>query len=332
MGNVRDGTRRVAGQPDSFETTYVLGRRRRSMAARKLWPVLVSVLVGVLLMPAIAYGLISDSAYRGYGQDLVLASRAQDLLTTLVIPVLVWASVRSQRGSPPAHLLWLGLMFYISYSYAIYLIGWPQNRAFLIYVLVVLLSAAALVDGVVRVDPSAVRPAVRIFRVTCLGWFLVVVGVAFTGLWLTDVGPSVWGGRAPVQLGPGGTAYAVYVLDLTVALPMVIATGVLLLRRHPMAVVLAGIVLVKITTLFTALWLGVLAQLAVGQHVPFTADMVPSAVLPVVTIVVLVRAARHLGRSDDGWIRDEIWPQRLRHELSLHAPHQPTYRTGLRPT
>jgi hypothetical protein len=265
--------------------------------------------LGVLLIPAIAYGLISESAYRGYGQNLILASRAQDLLTALVIPVLVWASVQSKRGSLPAHLLWLGLMFYLSYSYAIYLVGWQQNRVFLIYVLVVLLATAALVDGVVRVEPSAVRPAVRAFRTTGLGWFLVVVGVAFTGLWLTDIAPSTWGGRAPVNLGPGGTAYAVYVMDLTVALPAVIATGAMLLRRHPMAVVLAGVVLVKITTLFTALWLGVLTQVAVGQHVPVTADMLPSAVLPLVTIVVLVAAARHLRRPDDGWLRDQIWPE-----------------------
>ena len=179
----------------------------------------------------------------------------------------MWASVQSKRGSLPAHLLWLGLMFYLSYSYAIYLIGWQQNRAFLIYILVVLLATAALVDGVVRVEPSAVRPAVRAFRTAGLGWFLVVVGVAFTGLWLTDIAPSAWGGRAPVHLGPGGTAYAVYVLDLTVALPTIIATVVLL----PVATDggrVAGVVLVKITTLFTALWLGVLTQLAVGQHVP----------------------------------------------------------------
>ena len=265
-------------------------------------PVLVSVLLGVLLIPAIAYGLISDSAYRGYGQNLILASRAQDLLDGSGHPgsrvgecpeqTRLAASPRALAGTDVLHD-----------TYAIYLIGWQQNRVFLIYVLVVLLATAALVDGVVRVEPSAVRPAVRVFRTTGLGWFLVVVGVAFTGLWLTDIAPSAWGGRAPVHLGPGGTAYAVYVLDLTVALPTVIATGVMLLRRHPMAVVLAGVVLVKITTLFTALWLGVLTQLAVDQHVPFTADMVPSALLPVVTIVVLMSAARHLGRPDDGWIR-----------------------------
>jgi hypothetical protein len=274
---------------------------------RVSWPVLVSVLVSVTVLPAVLYGLLSDDAYRGYGEDLVLVSRAQDVFTALVVPVLVWAGVRSSRGSLAAHLLWLGLLFYLAYSYAIYLIGWPQNRAFLLYVVVVLISTAALVDGLVRVSPSHVRPAFAGLHTRGLGWFFVVVGVAFVGLWLSDVGPSALGSRPPVNVGPGGTPYAVYVLDLTIALPAVIATGVMLLRRHPIAEVVAGVVLVKITTLFTALWLGVAAKLVAGRDVTFTPDMVPSALLPMVTVAVLVHAARRLGRPDHGWLRERLW-------------------------
>jgi hypothetical protein len=273
---------------------------------RESWPVLVSLLVSVAVLPAVL-GLLSASAYRGYGDDLVLVSRAQDVLTALAVPVLLWTAVRSRRGSLTAHVVWLGLMFYLAYSYAIYLIGWPENRAFLLYVVVVLLSAASLVDGLVRVSPSRVRPVFAGLRGRGLGWFLVAVGVAFVGLWLSDVGPSMLGGDPPAQLGPGGTPYPVYVLDLTVALPAVVATGVMLVRRHPMAGVLGGVVLVKVTTLFTALWLGVAAKLLEGRDVPFTADMVPSAVLPVVTVAVLVHAARRLGRPDHGWLRERLW-------------------------
>ncbi len=279
----------------------------------------MSVLLAVILLPAVAYGLFSSTAYRGYGQDLVLVSRAQDALTVLVLPLLVWLSLRSRRGSLAAHILRLGLPFYLAYSYAIYLIGWQENRFFLVYVLVVLVSAAALLDGLIRVDSAAVQPAVEGFRTRGLGWFLVIIGVAFIGLWLSDVGPSALGGRPPSHVGPGGTPYSVYVLDLTVALPVVIVTGVMLIRRHPMAVVLGGVVLVKITTLFAALWLGVLAQVLAGVHVALTPDMVPSAVLPLVTVVVLARAARRLGRPASGWLHVQLWPSS---RMSLPpAPH-----------
>jgi hypothetical protein len=267
------------------------------------------VLVSALLLPAVLYGLLSSSAYRGYPHEVVVASRAQDVLTACVLPILVWTSVRARRGSLSAHVAWLGLLFYLSYSYALYLIGWQQNRAFLVYAAVVTLSVAALLDGVGRVDVRAVQPAVRDLRTRGLGWFLLTLGTLFVGLWLSDVGPSLGGGRPPAHLGLGGTPYAVYVLDLTVALPVVIATGVLMVRSHPMAAVLGGVVLVKILTLFTALWLGVLAALASGERVSFTVDMVPSAVLLLVTLTALARWHRQTGRPEDGWLRVRLWPR-----------------------
>lgn len=267
----------------------------------------VSWLVCLALLPAIGYGLLSGGAYRGYSQQTVLTSRAQDVLTLCVLPLLVLSAHRSRRGSLGAHVVWLGLLFYLVYSYGLYLVGWPQNRAFLLYAAVVTLCAAALVDGVARIDVVAVQPAVAGLPGRALGWFLVVIGVLFAGLWLSDVGPSVWGGRPPVHLGVGGTPYAVYVMDLTLALPVVVAVGVMLVRQHPMSAVLGGVVLVKVVTLFTALWLGVLVSVLSGQDVPLTADMGPSAVLLVVLVVALVRWLRGLGRPDPGWLRVRLW-------------------------
>jgi len=289
------------------QTLPSVDRRRRRLVSRGAWPTAASWLLCVLLGPAVAYGLLSPTAYRGYSHDLVVSSRAQDVLTALVLPVLVRSSVRARRGSLVAHVLWLGLLFYLAYSYAIYLIGWQQNRAFLLYAAVVTISTACLLDGLARIDVNRVRPAVAGLRTRVIGWFLVVIGVLFAALWLSDVGPSVWGGRQPVHLGVGGAPYAVYVLDLTVALPAVVATGVMLVRRHPMAAVVGGVVLVKVLTLFTALWLGVAAQPLAGGHVSPTSDMVPSALLLLVTAAVLVHGRRVLAQPAANWLRTRLW-------------------------
>lgn len=269
------------------------------------WSVLVSVVLCVLLVPCIFYGLLSDTAYRGLKHETVVGSRAQDVFTLAVLPLLCWSGVRAAR-SLRAAVLWLGLLFYLAYSYSIYLIGWEQNRVFLLYVVVVTLSAAALLDGLVRIDAAAVSGLLRQVATRPVGWFLVLVGAAFTLLWLTDLVPLLLGGRPAATLGVGGTPYPVYVLDLTVALPVVVASGVMLLRRHPVAVVLAGVVLVKVSTLFLALWLGVVARVLDGEAVPFTADLVPSAVLPVVSITLLVRWAR-LSSPAQAWWRPTLW-------------------------
>jgi hypothetical protein len=42
--------------------------------------------------------------------------------------------------------------------------------------------------------------------------------------------------------------------------------------------------------------------------VPFTADMVPSALLLVVTVTVIARSVRRLERPADGWLRGQLWP------------------------
>jgi hypothetical protein len=272
---------------------------RRSLVA--------TVVLCAAVLPAALYGLLADSAYRGYSRDLVVSSRAQDVFTLVVLPVLMLAAVRAARGSLTAHVVWLGLLFYLAYSYGIYLIGWQQNRAFLLYVGIVTVSAGSLLDGLARIDVGGIGSAVNGLRTRGLGWFLVVIGTAFVGLWLSDVAPSAFGGRPPTQLGVGGAPYAVYVLDLAVALPVVILVGIALLRSHPMSAVLGGVVLVKVVTLFSALWLAVLAKLAAGMSVPLTPDMVPSAVLPVVCLLVLAHARKRLGRPRPGWLRPHLW-------------------------
>jgi hypothetical protein len=70
---------------------------------------------------------------------------------------------------------------------------------------------------------------------------------------LADVVPAIPGDGVPRSLGPGGTPFPIYVLDLSVVLPAVVATGVLLVRRHPAGPLLGAVVLAKIVTLGLAM-------------------------------------------------------------------------------
>ena len=94
-------------------------------------PVVASSALAALLVPATLYGLLAEQPYRGASAQLAFGSRAQDVLTLGLVPVLVAAGYGSRRGVLRAHLLWLGLLSYLGTSYGIYLIGWQQNRAFL---------------------------------------------------------------------------------------------------------------------------------------------------------------------------------------------------------
>jgi hypothetical protein len=180
-----------------------------------------SVVVAVGIVVASAYGLLAVAPYRGLPAATVLGAQAQDVCSILVAGLLVLL-VRRARISPRAHLARLGLLAYVVYSYAIYLVGVPMNRVFLVYVVIEAVAGAALLDGLLRLRGSA-WPRVesrRLERGT--GWTLLVVAVLFAMLWLSVLVPYAVGGPSPEPDGVGGTAYPVFVLDLVVA---IVVTG-----------------------------------------------------------------------------------------------------------
>jgi hypothetical protein len=277
---------------------------------RGRWPTIASWLLVALVAPSAAYGLLASDAYRGNSTAVVATSRGQDVLTLVLLPVLLGSAYRSRSRDLRGHILWLGLLFYLAYSYAIYLVGWRQNAVFVLYAATVTIAAASLLDGLARVDLTAVGPSfarisTRERRLT--GWFLVVIGGCFTALWLVDVLPMSWGGQPPAHVGPGGTPYAVYVLDLVVALPVVVATGIMLIRDHPAGPLLGSVVIVKVTTLFLVLWAGTLVAAAGDSWPGWTADLVPSAVLPMVGLGLIARGRRRLREPAPGWLRVSPW-------------------------
>jgi len=269
--------------------------------ARETWPALV---VAAGLVVASAYGLLASRPYRGIDDATVTAARAQDVCSVVVAALLV-ALARS--GSALVHLVRLALLAYVAYSYAIYLVGLPMNRAFLVYVVLVAVAAGALLDGVLRLRPTDWPRAGRRLEAGS-GGFLVAVAVLFSALWLSTLIPFALGGDRPHPQGPGGVAYPVFVLDLVVVLPCLAIVGFLLLEGRCVAGPLALVAVVKIVTLFTVLWAGVVAGVVRGDEVSLGADAGPSVVMVGVCVWLATRWWRALAVRGGGR-RDHLWPE-----------------------
>ncbi|MFJ5993133.1 hypothetical protein [Lentzea sp. NPDC092896] len=267
---------------------------------RAWWTNGVSWSLALVLTAATLYGLFSDRAYR-LDRTPHLESMAQDVLTLAIVPILIWAGRHSSAGSLRGHLLWLGLLGYIAYTYLIYAFGVPHNSAFLLYIAALTLSLAALIDGIARIDVRKVPLSTHVG----VGWFLIVIGLAFAGLWLSDIVPTI-GGGLPGTLNVGELPYPVYVADLAFALPAVIATGVALVRGHVAAPVLGAVVLVKVLTMGLAIWAMAIALLVNGQPPNWPVAGL-FAVMITVCATVLWRGARELGTPAPGWLRPSLW-------------------------
>lgn len=243
------------------------------------------------VVAASLYGLLAETPYRSLPEATVVSARAQDACS-IAVAVLLVLLVRRTMASTAARLIRLGLLAYLLYSYLIYVTGVPMNRVFLVYVLIICLSGAGLLGGLRDVveHPPASTASPRLTRGT--GWTLVVTAIVFAGLWLSVLVPFALGGSTPEPEGVGGTPYPVFVLDLAVVLPAIAAVGVLLLRGRAAAGPLAAVALLKIVTLFTALWAGPVLALATDADVHLGPDAVPSLVLLAASVWLTARWLR----------------------------------------
>lgn len=292
MSSVSTGVRRVRGVPTP----------RSPAGARERVPAQV---VAAGLVVASLFGFLAGQPYVGVDRATVTAAHAQDVCSLLVAVLLV---LLARHGSARAHLVRLGLMGYVAYSYVVYIFGTAMNRAFLVYVVLVAVSLAALLDGVVRLRPEAwsLPASERLVRGT--GWFLAGVAALFAALWLATLLPFALGGTRPDPEGPGGSPFPIFVLDLAIVLPWVALVGVLLLHRQPVAGPLTVVVIVKIITLFTTLWAGTVAGILRDDDVHLGADALPSVLMLATCCWLVVRWWREVAVEEPGR-RSDFWPQ-----------------------
>ncbi|HEX2856261.1 MAG TPA: hypothetical protein VHO26_02115 [Propionibacteriaceae bacterium] len=201
-----------------------------STASRSPLPLVGSLVICALVLGASLAGLLSPGIYARETANWVTQARGQDLGNLVAVVFLLVSAVMRFRGSVVAGRIWLGTLLYLVYAYVVYAMAVHFNRLFLVYVAVQGLSAyaAMLAVGRLRSEPVAVRPGVP-RRVA--GFTLLVTGVLFALLWLSEVVPAVVTGVAPRSLTDAGlVANPIHVLDLALVLPAFVATGVGALR------------------------------------------------------------------------------------------------------
>ncbi|HEX6328794.1 MAG TPA: hypothetical protein VFZ72_19660 [Jiangellaceae bacterium] len=270
-------------------------------------PLWYSVGVAVVLLAVTLYGLLVEGAYRappGVRETLPQTLRGQDLLTLLTVPVLLWAGMRARAGSLRAHIVWLALLFYIAYTYLMYVVT-PFNEVFLLYVAAIGLASYGVLNGLMRIDVTVASAAFTEFPRRGLGAFLLAVGALFASLWLAQILPAIRG-EVPEALIVYDIPNMVHVLDLAVVLPLMIATGVLLFRGHQVAPVLATLLLVKMTTVGLALIFMNGFGYAEGSEIN-VAETAIWGVIVVFGAAWLVVVMRRIHRAPDGWLRPGLW-------------------------
>jgi hypothetical protein len=159
------------------------------------------------------------------------------------LPLLALAIYLSQRSSLRGRLFLAGMLFYFFYVYLMVMTMDSFNFLFLDYVAIFALSAVGFFMNLQKIDIA--RLPEQVSKKFPRGW-LIGFSFAFSAvlvfLWLGRIVPIMISGQFPAELA-GLTTMTTQGFDLGLLVPLGISTGVLLLRRSPLAYLLSGIVL-----------------------------------------------------------------------------------------
>jgi len=269
-----------------------------SMVSMKLAPNTANAALALATLVATASfgGILLPSVYARETPSWAAQAAGQDWFDLVVlVPLLIGCAVGVLRGSRSAVLLLGGALIYSLYTFVLYALAVHFNALFLVYCAALGVSFFALVGLGNRLLGENARdwyrepPPVRL-----TGGALIVVGLLFYGLWLSQVVPAIARGTLPVDLAEVGLpTNPVHVLDLSIALPAMLGAGVSLLRRRRLGYLLGPMMLVF--SILMSLTIATLVVVMRRRGLPGDLGLVGVfAVTALFTAALLRRMLRHI--------------------------------------
>jgi len=207
---------------------------------------ILTILIGGLVLIVAGTGVLVPGFYEGIVDPrYATGTITTDLISLICVPLLMVSLIWSRRNSLVARLIWVALIIYIGYAYAVYAFDRLYTVFFPIYMVLFGMSCFVAVSILTRFDVTQLAENakdMRLRRVTA-------IFVMFTGLILYIIELPIILSRIPDGTQAGGTPFMV--LDMAVVAPVAILTGIWLWRRHPWGAVLAAIFLIKAITIMT---------------------------------------------------------------------------------
>jgi hypothetical protein len=208
----------------------------------------ISLLIAALMAIASVAGLLYQTII--YPTDELLQSFVPNDVVNLLLglPILLGSTYLARRGKLVGLLLWPGALFYVFYTYVVYVLSMPLNLPFLLHLALVTSSAYAMIGLVAGIDGSAVQHRLAgAVPERAGGGVLAGLGILiFARVVSVLVGALI--SRSPVA----PVELALHVSDFMLA-PAWIIGGVLLWRREPLGYVAGLGLLFQASMLFVGL-------------------------------------------------------------------------------
>lgn len=199
----------------------------------------LTLIVAILALIASLGGIFIDGLYRD-NSSIKTGWFANDIVTIPMVIFLIISFLLQKRGDERPMLVWMGLMFYMCYNYALYLFGAKFNAFFLIYVALFSLSLYAIIIGLLNTNVHAIHESVRFRkRQRWISGFLFLLAIPLFVVEVKQCLTFIFSNSAPE------VPTLILALDLSTIIPTTILASILLWKNRPWGNVLAAMMLVK---------------------------------------------------------------------------------------
>lgn len=227
------------------------------MSTRQLKTItLLTLFMLIFLAVASVFGAFVDITYARETASMAAQGMGQDIVDLfLVVPAVIICLLLMRKNNRIAMLLFGGLAFYVLYSFIIYSMGVHFNLMFLVYCFTLGTASYVFIFYFYNISRMDIKSWFSDKTPNMgLAIFFIVVAALFYLLWLRDVIPAIIENKVPRSVSDYDLLVnPVHVIDISFALPGLIITAVLLLRKHNLGYILAPIGLVFMIVLTIAL-------------------------------------------------------------------------------
>jgi hypothetical protein len=276
---------------------------------------LLVLCIVVLSLAASAYGIFSSQGsgeyqfkslngqtvsiygqglYKNDSVSMAAQAKGQDIVTMIVgIPLLIVSLYLSRKGLLKGRLLLTGTLGYFLYTYISYSFLSMYNSLFLIDVMLMSVSFYAFTLSMMSFDIQNLSSHFNEnLPVKFIGGFLIFTATAIGMMWLGIIIPPLTNGTLPSSL-EHYTTLVIQAMDLGFVVPTAIISGILLIKRKAFGYLLASVVIIKASTMLTAISVMIIEQAYAGVQMGLEA-LVMFPVFNLLTIVCLVLILRNI--------------------------------------
>lgn len=228
--------------------------------------------------------------YRNMSADVAIQGIAQDYVTLFIaIPLLIVALFWSKKNTLKSKFFLSGVLNYFFLTYLFYMNMAMFNELFLIYIVLVSGSFFALALTLLNIDT---RSIVQHFSprtpTKFIGYFLILLSSMIALLWLSVIVPPLIDGSIVPPSVEHYTSLTVQGFDLSIYLPVIFLSGLLLVRRKPAGYFMASVTLVFLSLLMTALVAKIIAMAMAGVSVVPAIFIIPWFMLLSISCSILL--------------------------------------------